>query len=170
MRKKALPVGISDFKTLIEKNYYYFDKTKLIEELLIKKSGVTLFTRPRRFGKTLNMSMLKYFFDMENKDENQKLFKNLYISKSRFFQHQGQNPVIFLSFKDIKASSWDECNKELRNLISELYKDNKYLIKNIDKYDLKEFEDICFKVEESDWKNSLKKLSKFLYEYYGKKL
>ena len=73
-RKKKLPIGISDFKEIIENNYYYFDKTKFIENILEDGSKVKLFTRPRRFGKTLNMSMLKYFFDIKNKGENRKLF------------------------------------------------------------------------------------------------
>ena len=83
--KKKLPIGISDFKEIIERDYYYFDKTKFIENLLEDGFKVNLFTRPRRFGKTLNMSMLKYFFDIEKKDENKKLFENLDISESRYF-------------------------------------------------------------------------------------
>jgi len=79
MRKKAVPVGIEDFERIINEDYYYVDKTLLIEELLINRAPVTLFTRPRRFGKTLNMSMIKYFFDVKNKEENKKLFENLKI-------------------------------------------------------------------------------------------
>ena len=78
-KRKKLPIGISDFKEIIENNYYYFDKTKFIENILEDGSKVKLFTRPRRFGKTLNMSMLKYFFDIKNKGENRKLFENLEI-------------------------------------------------------------------------------------------
>ena len=80
MRKKAVPVGIEDFKELIQDEYYYVDKTLLIDEMLMNKSKVTLFTRPRRFGKTLNMSMLKYFFDVKDKEENKKLFENLKVA------------------------------------------------------------------------------------------
>ena len=75
--KRHLPIGISDFKEVIEENYYYFDKTGFIEDLFNERSKIKLFTRPRRFGKTLNISMLKYFFDVRNKDENRKLFENL---------------------------------------------------------------------------------------------
>ena len=82
-KRKRLPIGISDFKKVIEENYYYFDKTNLIENILNDGAEVKLFTRPRRFGKTLNMSMLKYFFDIKNKDENRKLFEGLNISKTR---------------------------------------------------------------------------------------
>ena len=84
--KKKLPIGISDFKEIIERDYYYFDKTKFIENLLEDGFKVNLFTRPRRFGKTLNMSMLKYFFDIEKKDENKKLFENLDISEIIYFE------------------------------------------------------------------------------------
>ena len=93
-KKTKLPIGVSNFKDIIEKNYYYFDKTKFIENILEDGSQVKLFTRPRRFGKTLNMSMLKYFFDVKNKDENRKLFEGLNISKSEYFDMQGNFPVI----------------------------------------------------------------------------
>ena len=75
MRKK-LPIGISDFKEVMTENYYYFDKTELLGNLFVEKAKIKLFTRPRRFGKTLNMSMLKYFFDIKEKDENRELFEN----------------------------------------------------------------------------------------------
>ena len=80
-KKKGLAIGNSDFKEIIQENGYYVDKTKFIEDLLEDLSKVKLFTRPRRFGKTLNLSMLKYFFDVRNAEENRKLFDNLYISK-----------------------------------------------------------------------------------------
>ena len=79
---KKLPIGLSEFKKLIEGSYYYFDKTNFIDEIIKDGSEVKLFTRPRRFGKTLNMSMLKYFFDIKEAEENRKLFKNLYIEKT----------------------------------------------------------------------------------------
>ena len=105
---KKLPIGLSDFKKLIEGNYYYFDKTNFIDEIIKDGSEVKLFTRPRRFGKTLNMSMLKYFFDIKEAEENKKLFKDLYIEKTEIFKEQGQYPVIFLSLKDLKATTWEE--------------------------------------------------------------
>ena len=89
MRKKAVPVGIEDFERIVREDYYYVDKTQLIEELLINRAPVTLFTRPRRFGKTLNMSMIKYFFDVKNKEENKKLLENLKISNSEYMSEQG---------------------------------------------------------------------------------
>ena len=86
---KRIPIGLSDFKHLIEEDFYYFDKTKFIDEIIQDGAQVKLFPRPRRFGKTLNMSMLKYFFDIENKDKNKKLFENLKISDSKYMSEQG---------------------------------------------------------------------------------
>ena len=77
MRTKAVPMGLEDFERIINEDYYYVDKTMLIEELLINRALVTVFTRPRRFGKTLNMSMIRYFFDIKNKEENRKVFEIL---------------------------------------------------------------------------------------------
>ena len=109
MEKKAAPVGIENFKELIQDGYYYIDKTLLIDEILITKAKVTLFTRPRRFGKTLNMSMIKYFFDVKNKEENRKLFENLKISSSKYMSEQGKYPVIFISLKDLRGNTWEKC-------------------------------------------------------------
>ena len=122
---KKIPVGIEDFKEIITKDYYYIDKTKLIEELLLEGSRVTLFTRPRRFGKTLNMSMLRYFFDIKNAENNKNLFKDLHIEKSPVFSEQGKYPVIFISMKGLTASTWKEVLKEIRLKIKKLFKDYK---------------------------------------------
>ena len=168
MNKKAIPVGIENFKELREEGYYYVDKTFLIDEILIKKAKVTLFTRPRRFGKTLNMSMLKYFFDVENKDENRKLFENLKISDSKYMNEQGKYPVIFISLKDLKADTWKDCfvliKKHIKNLYMKFYnlKDKLNPIFRMD------FEKIIMEKEEADWLYALKNLSEYLYEYYGK--
>ena len=118
---KKLPIGLSDFKELIEENYYYFDKTNFIDEVIKDGSKVKLFARPRRFGKTLNMSMLKYFFDIREAEENRKLFKNLYIERTENFKEQGQYPVVFLSLKDLKADNWESRvdTSDLSRLLSE---------------------------------------------------
>ena len=117
MRKKAVPVGIEDFERIIREDYYYVDKTMLIEELLINRAPVTLFTRPRRFGKTLNMLMIKYFFDVKNKEENKKLFENLKISNSEYMSEQGKYPVIFISLKDLKEDTWEECIGSIKDIM-----------------------------------------------------
>ena len=127
MRKKAVPVGIEDFKELIQDEYYYVDKTLLIDEMLMNKSKVTLFTRPRRFGKTLNMSMLKYFFDVKDKEKNKKLFENLKVSDSEYMSEQGKYPVIFISLKDLKGDTWEECLKRLKLFIFDLYAEFEYI-------------------------------------------
>ncbi len=93
--EKGIGIGIYDFRKIIKEDCYYFDKTNYIEELLKDRTEIKLFTRPRRFGKTLNMSTLKYFFDVKNAEENKKLFKDLYIEKSEYFKEQGQYPVYF---------------------------------------------------------------------------
>ena len=132
-KKKGLAIGKSDFKEIITRNAYYIDKTKFIEEIIEDLSEVKLFTRPRRFGKTLNLSMLKYFFDVENAEENKKLFDNLYISKSEHMEYQGQNPVIFISMKNAEAESWEDSFSNIKNLVSDLY--DKKVIILINEYD-----------------------------------
>ena len=168
--KKPLPVGIDDFRKIIEEDYYYLDKTKMIEDILLDKAEVTLFTRPRRFGKTLNMSMLNYFFNLKNKKENRGLFEKLYISKSKYMDKQGKYPVIYLSFKDIKSLNWEDCYMETKILISNIYNEFNFLREKLNERDLKEFDSIWMKEKEADWRNSLKNLSGYLYEYYGKKV
>ena len=168
--KKPLPIGIDDFKTIIEEDYYYVDKTKMIESLLDDGAGVTLFTRPRRFGKTLNMSMLNYFFNLKNKEENRKLFENLYISKSKYMNQQGEYPVIYLSFKDIKALNWEKCYFMTKRLITYLYNEFEFLREKLNKKDLSDFDKVWLDEEGADWENSLKNLLRYLYEYYNKKV
>ena len=168
---KRLAIGLSDFKHLIEEDFYYFDKTKFIEEVIKDGSQVKLFARPRRFGKTLNMSMLKYFFDIENKEENKKIFKDLYIEKTEAFKEQGQYPVIFLSLKDLKALTWEEMEKAIKSAISRLFSEYKYLLNVLDKFDTPAFENILLKnTELEDLKEALKFLTRILYEKYNKKV
>jgi len=167
MRKK-LPIGISDFKEVMTENYYYFDKTELLGNLFVEKAKIKLFTRPRRFGKTLNMSMLKYFFDIKEKDENRELFKNLKISKSKFFEKQGSAPVISISFRNYSEKNWENGFKTIKTAIADIYAEFKFLMDRLDKRELKKFENIWLETDEGDWKNSLLMLTKYLYEYYGK--
>ena len=97
---------------IIEENYYYVDKTKFIEDIINNGAQVKLFTRPRRFGKTLNMSTLKYFFDVRNGEKNRELFKNLYIENSPVFSEQGKYPAIFISMKGIADNNFEESLKK----------------------------------------------------------
>ena len=169
-RKKKLPIGLSDFKDMIEKNYYYFDKSELIENILEDGSIVKLFTRPRRFGKTLNMSMLKYFFDVKNKEENKKLFEGLNISKSEYFEKQGEFPVISISFKNYNKNDWESGFKSIKSTISDIYAKFEDLMEHLNKRELKKFEDIWLEKDEGDWERSLLNLTKYVYEYYEKKV
>ena len=168
---KRIGIGLSDFKELIEEDFYYFDKTKFIDEIIQDGAKVKLFTRPRRFGKTLNMSMLKYFFDVEKKEENRKLFKDLYIEKTESIKEQGQYPVIFLSLKDLKATTWEIMEKDIKSTVSRLFLDHRYLLNDLDKFDTITFENIIMKnTNIEDLKEALKFLTKILYEKYNKKV
>ena len=170
MRKKAVPVGIEDFERIVREDYYYVDKTLLIEELLINRAPVTIFTRPRRFGKTLNMSMIKYFFDVKNKEENKKLFENLKIYSSEYMSEQGKYPVIFISFKDLKGDTWEECLKRLKLFIFDLYAEFEYIREKMNEWDKRKFEKVLYEKEDADYIMSLKFLSDSLYKYYGEKV
>jgi len=168
---KRLAIGLSDFKHLIEEDFYYFDKTAFIEDVIKDGSQVKLFTRPRRFGKTLNMSMLKYFFDVENREENKKLFKDLYIEKTDAFKEQGQYPVIFLSLKDLKALTWEEMEEKITIIVSELFSEYNYLINELVETDSDKFKKIINEnANLSNLGRSLKFLTKILYEKYNKKV
>ena len=167
---KPIGIGIDDFREIILTNSFYVDKTKFIEELEKDTSKVQLITRPRRFGKTLNMSMLKYFYNIENREENRKLFSNLYIEKSPIFSEQGKYPVIFLSFKDIKAENLDSMYSELRRNFSELFDNYKFLRKNLDERAIEIFDNIWKEKIGANYSNSLKFLCKCLYEYYNQEV
>lgn len=167
--KRPLPIGISDFKTVIEENYYYADKTDMIGDILDDRVMVTLFTRPRRFGKTLNMSMMKYFFEIENAEENKKLFDGLAISNKEYMKEQGQYPVIFISFRNIEEENWEDCYFEIKNIISRTYNEFEFLRETLNQSELAEFDSIWLKKEKADWKSSLKNLTRYLYKYYDRK-
>ena len=167
--KRPLPIGISDFKTVIEENYYYADKTDMIGNILDDRVMVTLFTRPRRFGKTLNMSMMKYFFEIENTEENKKLFDGLAISNKEYMKEQGQYPVIFISFRNIEEENWEDCYFEIKNIISRTYNEFEFLRGTLNQSELAEFDSIWLKKEKADWKGSLKNLTRYLYKYYDRK-
>ena len=116
-KKKPLPIGISDYKVATT-DYYYVDKTLMIKDFLDNKPMVSLFTRPRRFGKTLNMDMIRVFFEKDVKDTSC-YFRDKKIWKcgDEYTKYQGQYPVIFLTFKDVKCSSWKETFEKIKKLI-----------------------------------------------------
>ena len=169
---KNIAIGKSDFKSLIEGNYYYVDKTLFIKEI-INGADVSLITRPRRFGKTLNLSMLEYFFDVNN--DTKHIFKGLNIQKEEEFKHLNQYPVIFLTFKDIKSNNFDECMQNIYSEInSTIYFKEDELKKYKDSLNNEEYfvlENIMNnKASKLEYKKFLKVYSKFLYLKHNKEV
>lgn len=165
---KKLPIGIDDFKRIIKDDYYYIDKTKFIESVIDDGAVVKLFTRPRRFGKTLNMSMLKYFFDISECEENKKLFKDLYVENSSVFIEQGKYPVIFITMKGIKGNSWEECLKRLKEMVKDLYSEFLFIREKLNIIEQRDFDKIVFIEDSGNFEGSLKYLTSFLKKYYDK--
>ncbi|MFH1644235.1 MAG: AAA family ATPase [bacterium] len=170
--KKKLPVGISDFEKLISNNYYFVDKSLFIKEVLDSGAAATLIPRPRRFGKTLNLSMLKYFFEKQEKTKKH-LFDNLAISKElACMDEQGKYPVIFLTFKDIKDMNWDECYESMTKIIGKEFSRHKYLLESsvLQAFEKKEFTQIMDSTANiSSYKRALQLLSFYLNGYHKQK-
>ena len=178
MQCKPLPTGVDNFEKLITRGYYFVDKTLLIKELLDKKGDVNLFTRPRRFGKTLNMSMVQYFFEDSRKDDgtkmdNRSLFDGLSIMESgeRYLSHMGRYPVIALSLKSGKQPDFNLSRKMLIRQIADEYKRHRFILQGnlleIDKIRYRNIMEECAK--EEDYNDSLKFLSQCMEQYYGHK-
>lgn len=167
--KRGLPIGTEDFGEIIEQGSFYVDKTAFIEEILKDSAKVKLFTRPRRFGKTLTLSMLRYFFNIENKEENEKFFSELYISNSEYMKYQGKYPVIFITLKDLKHDTWKECFKGIKSVISDLYDGYSFIRESLDDRNKKKFDKIFYE-EDGNYEKGLLDISKYLYRYYDKKV
>lgn len=171
-KQKPLPIGISDFK-LATTEYYYVDKTLLIRDFLDNKPMVSLFTRPRRFGKTLNMDMLRVFF--EKTDENTSIYfedKLIWQCGNEYTSYQGKYPVIFLTFKDIKCFSWEETFHQLKKLISQEYQRHMELgtSNRLTAYEKEQFLQFANgKAESSDYQMSLQLLSLLLHKHHNEK-
>lgn len=164
---RSIAIGVSDFRNIIANNCFYVDKTKFIEELVNDMTAVHLITRPRRFGKTLNLSMLKYFYDIEGNTENRKLFDELYISNSLAMSEQGKYPVIFLSFKDVKADSSLEMMENIAILMKNLYDKFEYIREKLNQSNLMEFDEIWLKKDNANLRGALLNLCSYLKEYYN---
>ena len=165
-----LPVGIDDFRKLRESDFYYVDKTRLIEQLLLNWSEVTLFTRPRRFGKTLNMSMLKSFFEIGT---DKSLFDSLYISGNKALcdEHMGKYPVIFLSLKGVEGLEFSSAKRMLCTIIDREI-DRHYYLKTSDAL-TDEDRTLFTKMlhgQDDNIKDSIRMLSQLLYKHYGQKV
>lgn len=168
---KRIPIAVENFKEIIEENYYYIDKTKFIEEILNDGTKVKLFCRPRRFGKTLNMSMLRYFFDVKNREENRKLFNGLYIEKSPMISEQGKYPVIFLSMKGISSSNFEDALDKIMDKIISVYEDYSYILDKLDERSRKRYDAILDgNINRAQLESSLLFLTKLLYKYYNQKV
>lgn len=169
--KKPLPIGVSDFKSATT-NYYYVDKTLLIRDFLNAIPMVSLFTRPRRFGKTLNMDMLRVFFEKTPEDTSI-YFKDKYIWQcgDYYTKHQGQYPVIFLSFKDVKCSSWQETFQKISKLISlEFMRHNELESSSVlSSYEKEQYHRFASEnINEVDCQMGLQLLSLLLHKHYDK--
>ena len=168
---KSLPIGISDY-VRAQEEYYYVDKTLLIKEFLDKKPLVSLFTRPRRFGKTLNMDMLRVFFEISDKNTS-KYFadKNIWQCGEEYRSHQGKYPVIFLTFKDVKFDTWDVTIDKIRGLLQEEYGRHQELLNSdkLSQYEKEYFTKIISATaNEVELTSSLERLSKMLASHYDK--
>ncbi len=172
--KKNIQVGTSDFRELIKENYYFVDKSLLIKEFLENSAKVILTPRPRRFGKTLNMSMLKYFFDIENKDENKDLFKGLEIeNEEEIMKMQGAYPVIFLTFKNEKHLSFENLQDGIKSVMYNIYMDHYYLLESekLSQFDKERFKEILDrKGSIVEFSEALSNLMRYLNKYYNKKV
>ena len=170
-KNKSLPIGVSDFK-LATTGYYYVDKTLMIRDFLDKKPMVSLFTRPRRFGKTLNMDMLRVFFEKTNEDTSV-YFKDKQIWQcgDYYTKHQGQYPVIFLTFKDIKSMTWEETFQKIRRLISlEFIRHNELETSSVlTAYEKEQYHLLAKDSgDEVDCQMGLQLLSLLLHKHYGR--
>mgnify|MGYP002769477934 FL=1 len=170
-KNKSLPIGVSDFK-LATTGYYYVDKTLMIRDFLDKKPMVSLFTRPRRFGKTLNMDMLRVFFEKTNEDTSV-YFKDKQIWQcgDYYTRHQGQYPVIFLTFKDVKSMTWEETFQKIRRLISlEFIRHNELETSSVlTAYEKEQYHLLAGDSgDEVDCQMGLQLLSLLLHKHYGR--
>ncbi|WGS65872.1 AAA family ATPase [Marinitoga aeolica] len=170
MKLKRLPIGRSDFKSIIEDDMYYIDKSMLIKEI-IESGDVILITRPRRFGKTLNMSMMKYFF--RNDQDNKHLFEGLKIwnEKEIIEKYLNKYPVIYITFKDLKQKNYEDMIKSVKYTITDLYRKHKESIDVLEEFEKDDYIEIAKGIADNvKYENSLKNLSEYLYRYYKQKV
>ncbi len=184
MLKKRFPVSESSFKELVKKEngehiYHFVDKTLFIKEILENPRRVSLITRPRRFGKSTNFNMLRWFLDVRKKEVSEKLFEGLKIeseklSNERFcMDYRGKYPVIYMNFKTLGQNSYEEFHEVFKGLVSELYKEHRYLLKNeiLEEDEKNIFENIIWKkAATDDYMASLKKLMKYLHRHFDERV
>ena len=172
--RKILETGISDFKNIVKNNGYFVDKTALIYDFFTHGAYISLMPRPKRFGKTLNLSMIEHFFDIQ-KTNSAKLFSGLEISKHEEFckEHQNKYPLINISLKDIKANNWEECYEKFKTEIVDLYNKHKYLQKSeyLDEFEKGRFSQILNETtSKTKFEYSLMYLSEYLQKHFEQKV
>ena len=169
---KNIPIGISDFKEIINEDYYYVDKTLLIKELHESTGSVILIPRPRRFGKTLNLSMVKYFFEKTEADTSALFAKTAIWQHEEYRKLQGTLPVISLTFKDVKEENWENCYKKLVSIISKTFEYHQAVLeKKLSEHQRNYYRAIIERrADEVAYHESLSFLSKLLYEAYNEKV
>ena len=173
-RKRPMPVGVEDFKELVTEGYYFIDKTKFIQEYIDVRGKVTLITRPRRFGKTLTLSMLKYFFSVENGEENRKLFAGLDIERAGepYMKEQGTCPVVFWTLKDIQMDNWKDEMERMAFGLSKLYRNYLFLLESpaLTETDCESFRSIWERRgSPSEMEEAIANLCHMLELHFGKK-
>ena len=168
--KKSLPIGISEYQEA-STEYYYVDKTLLIRDFLDERPKVSLFTRPRRFGKTLNMDMLRVFFEKTEEDTSVYFRdKKIWSCDQSYLDQQGKYPVIFLSLKDVKGSSWEETFRMIRGLLADEFQRHKELADSdaLNEYEKDRFSSLAATTaSEVDYQMSLQTLTRLLHQHHG---
>ncbi|MFI3200349.1 MAG: AAA family ATPase [Eubacteriales bacterium] len=170
--RKSLPIGIDNFEHLIREGCYYVDKTNILEELITNKSKVKLFPRPRRFGKTITLSMIDYYFNRKKEEVSRNLFKGLYIETSEIGRKEkSKYPVITINLKSVKGNNLEETLKLVKNKVSNLYEENSEVKAVLTSNELITYENIENKTaDHEDYQWSLKSLTKYLERYYQEKV
>lgn len=167
---KKLPIGRENLKDIIEGDFYYVDKTKIIEELLERGAYITLFPRPRRFGKSLMLSTLDEFFNAEKNETNKNLFEDLYISKNKYYTERGKYPVIKLNFKSLQSNNWADMYDDIKEEIRQLFESKRYVIDVLNEEEKVLYNKfLSVKANLAEYKQSLKVLSQFLRRYFNEK-
>ena len=174
IKMQGIGIGTSDFKKMRVNDYFYIDKSLFIKNIIDNKSEIVLITRPRRFGKTLNMSMLKYYFDFNGK-YNEELFKGLKIMEQdeKYTSKLGYYPVIYITLKDVNEANYEKMLLDLKTAILDMYKEHMYLLDSDKVYDFekKKIEDILYcREDEIALKNAIKDLSEYLSRHYNKQV
>lgn len=169
---QGIGIGVSDFKMLRTRDNYFIDKSLYIKDIIDNQSSVILVTRPRRFGKTLNMSMLRYYFDCSQKD-NRELFNGLKIleQEEKYTSKLGAYPCIYMTLKDVNDTTYEKMLLNLKSAISDMYQEHRYLLDSgiIYPEEKEQINDILwFRADENVLKNSVKQLSKYLNRYYNR--